>query len=121
MLIVSKTSLKKIAIYFTIMTVMFLGTGFMIYGNFIKGKATVSYPAEIAGQDEGGILPLSGAAVAPAEIVGQDVPAVKTKKARAIKNIELTEDKRYKNLKEIILEPASGKIGKDNPFASYIP
>jgi|GEM_PF-5663156 len=115
MLIALKASLKKIAVYVIIMLVMIMGSAFMIYNNFIKGSAPASYSAEIPALSEFDGIPSQGGAVVPVE---SGAPA-KTEKAEAIKNIGLTGDKRYKNLKEVISEPVEGKIGRDNPFASY--
>ncbi|MFA6106936.1 MAG: hypothetical protein WC745_04700 [Patescibacteria group bacterium] len=122
MLIALKASPKRIAIYVLVMIGMLFGTGFMIYDNFIKDSTPGFYPEKIPVPADDGILAFPAETAAPAKAGDSGFPAeepVNNKNTDAIKNIDLVTDKRFIDLKEVIVEPAIGKQGKDNPFMSY--
>ncbi|MFA6393922.1 MAG: hypothetical protein WCW25_03580 [Patescibacteria group bacterium] len=122
MLIASKANLKRVTVYVFVMIGMLFGTGFMIYDNFIKDSTPGSYPEIIPVPADNGTLTFPLETAVPAEDGDPGFPAgesAKNENIDVIKNIDLVADKRFIDLKEVIVEPATGKPGKDNPFTPY--
>ncbi|MFA6171153.1 MAG: hypothetical protein WCW77_02115 [Patescibacteria group bacterium] len=117
MLLAKKASLKKIAIYSAVIAIMVIGTGVMVYNNYIAGSS---------GQGEELVGPEIELLAASQENVNGEPAQTAQPEARTnpemkkgSSSVEIIENQKFKSLKEIIPEESKSKIGNPFPFKPY--